>query len=81
MFVLLMPHAKKDLAKLQPNEREKAIRKLDALEKEPYSGKKLTGEFKDLYSLRSWPYRILYQIDKPNKLVKVTKVSHRQSAY
>jgi len=32
MFVLLMPHAKKDLAKLQPNEREKAIRKLDALE-------------------------------------------------
>ena len=32
------------------------------LSKKPFIGKKLEGRLSDFYSLRVWPYRIVYQI-------------------
>lgn len=69
----------KQLKKLSPSERKKVIRKLELLSEDPLSGKSLRGELKGLYSLRVWPYRVIYEIK--GKEVIIYSVSHRQSAY
>ncbi len=43
---------------------------LEGLREDPFAGKKLQGELYGLYSLRVWPYRIIYSIEK--RIIKVT---------
>ena len=54
---------------------------LNILSKDPFSGKKLEGELKGKYSIRAWPYRIVYQILKNELIVLVVDIGHRQGVY
>jgi addiction module RelE/StbE family toxin len=81
MLVILSRDALKQYGRLAKNERTKIRKKLHALEQNPHSGKKLTGELKGIYSLRTWPYRILYEINEFEKRIEVYKIAHRQGAY
>ncbi len=78
--VILSKKAESDFARLPNTERRKIIKKLAVLYTEPLSGKPLQGELAGFYSLRAWPYRIIYQFQKPNKVI-VHYISHRQGAY
>jgi len=69
----------KQLQKIPPKERVKILSKLEALAQTPLIGKQLKGELKRLRSLRSWPYRIIYQLEKDN--ITIYSVAHRQSVY
>ncbi len=69
----------KQLKKLPLSERKKVIRKLELLSQDPLSGKSLRGELQGLYSLRVWPYRIIYEIN--GKEIIIYSVMHRQSVY
>jgi len=60
--VHLSDQSKRDLKKISFNEVKKIERQLLRLEKEPFSGKKLTGKLSGFYSLKAWPYRIIYFI-------------------
>lgn len=71
--------AQKQFTKLQKTEVKKIIRKLDQLANDPYSGKKLQGEFKDEYSLRAWPFRIIYRL--LDNTIEIHLIEHRQSVY
>ena len=51
------------------------------LAQNPDLGKKLEGELRDFYSLRVWPYRIIYQIIKNELIVFVVQIKHRQGVY
>ena len=43
---------------------------------------KLKGdEFKNMYKLRIGDYRIIYELDNPNKLITIIKVGHRKNIY
>lgn len=44
-------------------------------------GKPLTGKYKKLYRYRYSDYRIIYEVDKNNKLVSVLRVGHRSEVY
>jgi len=79
--VKLKPSAEKELAKIPEKYRLRILTGLVILRKEPFSGKKLAGEFKDYYSLRIWPYRIIYTIYKTKLLVIVICIGHRQGIY
>lgn len=81
MQVVLSEDAKKQYKRLPPNEQKKIHRKLLSLEQNPYSGKKLAGEFGDFRSIRVWPYRVIYEINITLKRVEIHKISHRQGAY
>ncbi len=48
---------------------------------DPYSGKKLSGKKKGQYSVRVWPYRIIYRIEKKELIIIVIDVDHRQGVY
>lgn len=81
MQVILSDDATKQYNRLPKPFQTKVKKKLLLLTKNPYAGKKLGGDFVGFYSLRAWPYRILYEINEQEKRVEVHKIKHRQGAY
>lgn len=79
MDLFLTKQAEKDFLTLPKSERKKAVRKLELLRKSPLTGKKLTGKLDGLRSLRFWPYRIIYHIER--NVVWVDHMIHRQGVY
>ena len=71
--------AQKQLAKLPKKETIKVVSKIEKLSQDNLSGKTLHGDLKGFFSLRSWPYRIIYKIE--NKTLIVYSISHRKSVY
>jgi mRNA interferase RelE/StbE len=79
--VKLAPKAEKELNNLNHSEKSKVLKQLVYLTANPFLGKKLKGEWSDFYSLRSWPYRIIYQIYKHELIIMVVAIGHRQGVY
>ena len=79
--VFFTPNSSKLLQKLTD---KKLKIKIDNAKKllanNPYIGKKLKGELTGQYTLRIWPYRIVYFI-KPNKDIVITDIGHRKDIY
>lgn len=81
-FVLqIKPKARKNLGKLPEQYRLRALQILDEIEANPFFGKKLHGKRKGQYSVRVWPYRIVYKIYKNELLIVVIEFDHRQGVY
>ncbi|KKW09903.1 MAG: RelE, Cytotoxic translational repressor of toxin-antitoxin stability system [Microgenomates group bacterium GW2011_GWC1_49_7] len=81
MNVLLTPAASKQLTKLPRVTHSRIFRKLIFLKENPFVGKSLKRNLKAHYSLRAWPYRILYTIIKNKQIILVTAIEHRQGVY
>lgn len=79
MEIFYKEPAVKQVKRIPKTEVKKVIRKLSNLGRNPYAGKPLKGELKGFYSLKSWPFRIIYRIEKKN--VVIYSVAHRQGAY
>ena len=71
----------KSLKKLPQNKQKKLAIKLYFLKNNPQAGKVLKGEFKSLFSLILWPYRIIYELDTKEKIITIHKIQHRQGVY
>lgn len=65
--LLIEAKAKKELANIPTKDRERIDKTLRNLTEDPYSGKKLVGQLAGKYSVRVWPYRIVYEIYKEEK--------------
>lgn len=81
MDVVVTPKAEKQYNRLPKNQQQKIKKRLLILEKSPLEGKKLGGELEETYSLRAWPYRILYLINRKKNKIFVVTIAHRQGAY
>jgi mRNA interferase RelE/StbE len=79
--VVVRKKALKELKKLQVRYRRRILVALLKLEANPYLGKALVGKLKTYYSLRVWPYRIIYKIYKNKLIVYVIDIGHRQGIY
>lgn len=79
MRIIITPKAQSHCKRLPKKEILKIQQRLSLLETNPYLGKKLEGRFVGTYSLRAWPYRILYIIEQ--KTIFVVSILHRQGAY
>lgn len=79
--VVLPKSAQKELKRIDGRYRTRVIDALAALGNDPYLGKRLQGDYADIWSLRVWPYRILYEIKRKRLIVQVIRITHRQSAY
>ena len=77
----LKPRAEKELEKLPKHHQHRVKSTMFALRSDPYSGKKLDGEYDGQYSFRIWPYRIIYHILKAERLIIVIRIGHRQNVY
>lgn len=78
--VIFSKNAEKEFARLPKTEKKKILRKLLVLQDEPFAGKLLGGELQGLFSLRAWPYRIIYELKKTNKVI-IHHILHRQRVY
>ncbi len=81
MKVALSKDAQKQYKRLPIKEQKKINKNLANLEQNPLTGKKLEGEMQGIYSLRAWPYRILYEINALEKRIEIHKILHRQGSY
>ena len=79
--VILAKSAGKKLKKLPKKKRLGILKALKELEKDPYLGKPLIGELSGLFSLRIWPYRVIYRIEKSRLMVIILDIGHRQGIY
>ena len=79
--VYFTPNTQKILNKLKDKKLEKRIMAAKSkLEQNPIAGKKLTGKLESQYSLRIWPYRIVYFVDKERDVI-ITDIRHRKDVY
>lgn len=79
--VKLTRAAEKQLEKIDNRYRQKVEAALEFLGGDPYQGKKLSGEYKGYYSVRIWPYRVIYTIKQKELWVIVVRIAHRQGVY
>ncbi|OIO53687.1 hypothetical protein AUJ46_04425 [Candidatus Peregrinibacteria bacterium CG1_02_54_53] len=79
--VELTKSAEKDVCRLSKKDQGRIFRGLESLKNDPFSGKKLQGPLEGLWSLRVWPYRIIYEIQKKKILVTVIAVKQRKNVY
>jgi len=77
----LQKKAQKELNNIDARYKNRIIAALTDLATNPFAGKKLSGELSGLWSLRIWPYRIIYIVKKHELIVLVIKIGHRQGAY
>jgi len=73
--------ARKSLPKLPNAYQIKVRRVIASLKFDPYIGKKLEGKYKNDYSIRVWPFRIIYTIMKKELIIEVIEIEHRGRAY
>ena len=81
MQVIITPRVLKQYNRLPKLEQVKIKKKLLMLEQYPQEGKKLSGEYSELRSLKTWPYRIIYFIDNRQKKIFIVTIAHRQGVY
>jgi len=79
--VVLSRLAEKDLEKVDKKYKPHIFAALFDLRKDPYSGKKLEGKFRDCYSLRIGSYRIIYKIYQRELNILVIRIGPRQGIY
>lgn len=79
--VFIERSAQKELKKIPPKEQRRIAEAIEYLAEEPFAGKKLQGTYKNRYSLRIWPYRIIYTVVKSKITVFILAIGHRQGVY
>ena len=76
------PEALENISKLPADLKRIAERVLVQIAEQPQIGKRLTGNFKGIYSERvTRRYRILYLVKQAEKEVIVLDLKHRKDAY
>jgi mRNA interferase RelE/StbE len=80
--VLLAKSAAKELERLPSQIINRIVDVLESFQvnPRPKGCKKLIGST-DLWRVRSGDYRIIYEIDDPNRIVDVNAIRHRSDAY
>ncbi len=79
--VILTKKIEKELVKIHKKYQTKAFEALLILKRDPFIGKKLKGDLKGSYSLKIWPFRIIYQIYKRELIILVIRIGYRQGIY
>lgn len=79
--VLLSITAKKELKEISKRHRDAIISALEDLQQNPFVGKPLRRELTGRFSYKVGVYRIIYKINKKDKVVQVLTAGHRSSVY
>ena len=79
--VELARRARRDIIELDRPVSDAVVEALGLLEREPEAGHVLRGRLRGLRSLRVGTYRIIYQLDDDQHMVRVLAVRHRSVAY
>ncbi len=73
--------ARRELAQLPREARERIIDAIDALREQPLSGSPLKGGLRGLRRQRVGDYRILYELLDDELVILVVRIAHRRESY
>ena len=73
--------ARRELAQLPREARERIIAAIDALGEQPLAGSPLKGGLRGLRRQRVGDYRILYELLDDELIILVVRVAHRRESY
>jgi len=79
--IILDNKAKKDLRKIPAIVKKRVIHALELLKENPLIGIPLSGEFKTFRKIRLGDYRIVYKYYPKDKIIVISRIKSRQSAY
>ena len=79
--VFLARKAEKSLDEISEPWQGRIVIVLRKLATNPHLGKKLGGKYSECYSIRIWPYRIIYTVKKKELIIEVIEIEHRGGAY
>lgn len=79
--IIIAPEAKKGLKTIARIYQEGISEAIMALKDDPYLGKPLVRELTGKYSYRVGVYRIIYKINKTEKIVYIINAGHRSTTY
>lgn len=80
--ITISPSAKKDLKKINKDRYRRAVSEaIEDLKYDPFVGKPLGRELKRKFSYRIENYRIIYKINKADKIIEILKIRHRARVY
>jgi len=80
--VIIAPQAKKEFKKLLTRYKQAISEAILEIKTDPFtSGKILTRELTGKYSYKIGVYRIIYKINKKDKIVYVLTTGHRSNIY
>ncbi len=77
----LTARAKKELKNLKKIHQEALGNVLEELKEDPLIGKLLSRELANQYSLRVGVYRLIYRINKEDKIITILTAGHRATVY
>lgn len=81
MKLVYKNEAIKRLKKIGSADKITAKKKILLLLSDPYLGKPLKGKLTGLFSLKSWPLRIVYTFDPENQMIQIETIDYRGSVY
>lgn len=82
MFRLkLTAKAKRELKKISRNHKEATAAMLEDIKDDPNIGKPLTRELTGRKSVRVGVYRIIYKVNKKDKIITIITAGHRGKVY
>ena len=79
--ILISPIATKRLKTIAKIYRKGIAESIESLKEDPMSGKPLVRELAGRYSYRVGFYRIIYKINKKDKIVYIIDAGHRSIIY
>jgi mRNA interferase RelE/StbE len=80
--VVVMPPARREFDRLPISVAAAVLETLDAIAENPRRlGKPLMLEHEGRFSARRGPYRISYDLDDDERIVRVLAIGHRRSVY
>ncbi len=79
-FLIRIPASvRKSMKRIPPPWIDRLWLAIDSLQLNPYTGVAMSGNMQDKRKVKVWPYRIIYRVDKAEKVIVVLEVAHRGS--
>lgn len=79
--VVVVKRAQKEAVRFSKKDQKRISEAIASLCTDPFRGKQLRGDHEGQWSLRVWPYRIVYTIEKKIVTVTVVSIGHRKDVY
>lgn len=79
--VVVVKSAQNEAERFPKRDQQRIAEAITSLQSDPFKGKQLHGEHEGKWSLRVWPYRVVYTIEKEIVTVTVVRIGHRKDVY
>ena len=79
--IIISPSAKNQLKEIKHIHQNALASIIEILKQEPYIGKPLGRDLLGKYSYRIGVFRIIYKINKKDKIIQIISAGHRSTIY